>query len=325
MVGEKDTVSERPLQLQMDPQTIVVLRALQLGDLLCAVPAFRSLRTAFPKAHIALIGLPWAETFVGRFARYLDEFIEFPGYPGLPEQPVAVSAVPAFLLAMQRRRFDLALQMHGNGRHTNQLLALLDARTAAGFVAEALSSKLNAEGLRTVAVPLDVADAEAPQSALHRFSEQYGRLDILINAAIDKTVSVEELTVPEWDRILATNLRGPFVMSKSALQIMIKRGTGHIINIVSTAAKRAWANASAYHASKWGLLGLSHALHVEARSHGVKVTAASAVGCALRFYWIDSRTSTSRRCRTRGTWRRPFATFYGCPPTRWSRKLPSLR
>lgn len=134
MIGEKDTVAERSLQLQMDPQTIVVLRALQLGDLLCAVPAFRSLRTAFPKTHIALIGLPWAETFVGRFARYLDEFIEFPGYPGLPERPVAVSAVPTFLLAMQRRRFDLALQMHGNGRHTNQLLALLDARTAAGFV-----------------------------------------------------------------------------------------------------------------------------------------------------------------------------------------------
>lgn len=153
-----------------------------------------------------------------------------------------------------------------------------------GDHAEALSSKLNAEGLRTVAVPLDVADAEAAQSALHRFSEQYGRLDILINnAAIDKTVSVEELTVPEWDRILATNLRGPFVMSKSALQIMLKRGTGHIINIVSTAAKRAWANASAYHASKWGLLGLSHALHVEARSHGVKVTAVISGGMRTPF------------------------------------------
>jgi ADP-heptose:LPS heptosyltransferase len=120
--------------LPMKPQTIAVLRALQLGDLLCAVPAFRSLRTAFPHAHIAFIGLPWSKVFVNRFGRYLDEFIEFPGYPGLPEKPAEVAAIPDFLTAMQRRRFDLALQMHGNGRYTNQLLSLLGARMTAGFV-----------------------------------------------------------------------------------------------------------------------------------------------------------------------------------------------
>jgi NAD(P)-dependent dehydrogenase (short-subunit alcohol dehydrogenase family) len=150
--------------------------------------------------------------------------------------------------------------------------------------AEALASKLNADGLHTVAVPMDVTDADAAQSAVRRFSEQHGKLDILINnAAIDKTVSVDELTLSEWDRIMATNLRGPFVMSKLALAMMTTRRTGHIINIVSTAAKRAWANASAYHASKWGLLGLSHALHVEARSHGVKVTAVISGGMRTPF------------------------------------------
>ena len=118
----------------MTPQTVVVLRALQLGDLLCAVPAFRSLRIAFPRAHIALIGLPWAKTFVNRFPQYLDEFIEFPGYPGLPEQPVQIGAVPAFLTEMQQRRFDLALQMHGSGLYTNQLITLFGADMTAGFI-----------------------------------------------------------------------------------------------------------------------------------------------------------------------------------------------
>jgi short-subunit dehydrogenase len=64
---------------------------------------------------------------------------------------------------------------------------------------------------------------------------------------------------------------------------MRKHGGGHIVNVVSTAAKRAWANASAYHASKWGLLGLSHALHVEGRKHRIKVTAVIAGGMRTPF------------------------------------------
>lgn len=64
---------------------------------------------------------------------------------------------------------------------------------------------------------------------------------------------------------------------------MRRQAQGHIVNVVSTAAKRAWANASAYHASKWGLLGFSHALHVEARPHNVKVTALVAGGMRTPF------------------------------------------
>jgi NAD(P)-dependent dehydrogenase (short-subunit alcohol dehydrogenase family) len=79
------------------------------------------------------------------------------------------------------------------------------------------------------------------------------------------------------------NLRGPFLMAREVFPIMRRRGRGHIVNIVSTAAKRAWANAAAYHASKWGLLGLSHALHVEGRPHGVKVTAVIAGGMRTPF------------------------------------------
>lgn len=64
---------------------------------------------------------------------------------------------------------------------------------------------------------------------------------------------------------------------------MKQNGEGHIINITSTACKRAWPNASAYHASKWGLTGFSHAIHAEARKDKIKVTALVAGGMQTPF------------------------------------------
>lgn len=115
-------------------QRIVVVRALDgLGDLLCAVPAFRSLRSTYPQAEITLIGLPSAQAIVERFSRYLDKFIAFPGFPGIPERAPAVKQLPAFLTTVQNESFDLALQMHGSGVISNSFTALLDARQTAGF------------------------------------------------------------------------------------------------------------------------------------------------------------------------------------------------
>lgn len=151
-------------------------------------------------------------------------------------------------------------------------------------LAEGVAARIREQGGRAMALRLDVTAEDQAEATVAEVVSTFDRLDVLVNnAAIDLTVSVPELSVADWDRILAVNLRGPFVMAKYALAPMIRQGKGHVVNMVSTASKRAWANAAAYHASKWGLLGLSHALHVEARAQGVKVTAVVAGGMRTPF------------------------------------------
>lgn len=108
---------------------------MQLGDLLCAVPALRALREGIPHAHITLISLPWAADFARRFSKYVDGFLAFPGYPGFPERVFDPHTFPFFLLEAQQLGFDAAVQMHGNGHYSNAVVKLLGASIDAGFCA----------------------------------------------------------------------------------------------------------------------------------------------------------------------------------------------
>lgn len=151
--------------------------------------------------------------------------------------------------------------------------------------AERVSQALRASGAESIALPCDVSDARAVAESVEIIVQHYGRLDVVVNSAgIDYTVSVDEMTVEQWDRVIAVNLRGPFLVSKAALPVMKRQGGGHIVNIASTAATRAWANATAYHASKWGLLGFSRSLNVEGRPYNIRVTTIIPGGMRTHFF-----------------------------------------
>lgn len=112
---------------------IAIFRALQLGDMLCAVPAFRALRHAYPSAQITLLGLPWEASFVTRFSKYFDSFIHFPGYPGLPEQGFDLEEWDVFVQKIEQENFDFILQMQGNGTIVNEMLEQITRSPLAGF------------------------------------------------------------------------------------------------------------------------------------------------------------------------------------------------
>lgn len=121
------------MKLPAGIQSIIIFRALQLGDMLCSVPAIRALRNAYPNARITLAGMPWASSFVKRFCNYFDNFIWFPGYPGLPEQALNPVEFTSFLSKVQEQKYDLAIQMQGNGTIVNPMVGLFSARLTAGY------------------------------------------------------------------------------------------------------------------------------------------------------------------------------------------------
>ena len=143
----------------------------------------------------------------------------------------------------------------------------------AGRRVEALNEavkEFSAAGLTAVAIPTDVTDEGQVSALFARTLERFHRVDILVNnaGAVDGG-ALDELSIETWDKVIATNLRGPFLCTRSAMRIMKPQGGGRIINIGSISAQRPRVNSAPYATSKFGVRGLTQSTALEGRSHGI--------------------------------------------------------
>ena len=141
------------------------------------------------------------------------------------------------------------------------------ARTAAG---------ITAAGGECIAMALDVLEESQVKAVIARTVERFGGIDILVNnAGIGYLMkSIVDTDVAEWDAVLGVNLRGAFLCTKHAAKAMIAQGRGgRIVNIASQAAKSGVPHASAYCASKHGVVGLTRVSAIELGEHGITANA----------------------------------------------------
>lgn len=166
----------------------------------------------------------------------------------------------------------------GIGRATALALAKegvslgLIARTEADL--QKVADEVKSKGVDVSIATADVGSNEEVTATIDKLITEFGTVDILINnAGIAKFGGFLELDVEEWEQIIQVNLLGMYYVTRAVLPTMIEQKSGDIINISSTAGERGGPVTSAYSASKFGVLGLTESLAMEARKSNIRVTA----------------------------------------------------
>jgi NAD(P)-dependent dehydrogenase (short-subunit alcohol dehydrogenase family) len=139
---------------------------------------------------------------------------------------------------------------------------------------DAAAEKIGENGAQVFALPCDISRRDQVRSLGEEIKARWGDVQILINnAGIARAVSFSDMPDDLWDETLAVNLTGAYNCCKVFLPAMVQAKWGRIINIASTAAKVGYRHATAYTASKHGLLGLTRALALETARDGITVNA----------------------------------------------------
>ncbi|MGD9580208.1 MAG: SDR family oxidoreductase [Vampirovibrionia bacterium] len=123
---------------------------------------------------------------------------------------------------------------------------------------------------------LDVSDESDVKDFIAAVIDEFGKIDVLINnAGVVRTGSVEKMSEDDWDLVLDTNTKGPFLMMKHVIPHMKNNKSGHIINVTSIASKSGLRGFGAYCSSKFALLGLSLSVKEELRKDNIQLTIVS--------------------------------------------------
>lgn len=164
----------------------------------------------------------------------------------------------------------------GIGRSIARALAQEGARVAlvarsAGQLSQT-QSEIAALGGEAACFPTDVSDEAGVVAMMQGVIERFGRLDIVVNnAGIGLFGPLETTRVETWDRVMAVNARGTFLVCREAIPHLRRQRPAFIVNIASVVAVKGYANQSAYSASKHAILGMSKALARELQSDGIRV------------------------------------------------------
>jgi NADP-dependent 3-hydroxy acid dehydrogenase YdfG len=178
----------------------------------------------------------------------------------------------------------------GIGRAIALRLAGLGASVAICGRDAAALSKVEAE-LKQIGsrVFIQVADVSQSAGVVSKTETVFGPISILVNnAGIGLFGPAHKKNEADWDRVLNTNLKSVFLVSRAVAPSMIRRGAGDIINISSLAGRNAFAGGGIYCASKWGLQGLSACMAEDLREHGIRVSTICPGSVATEF---SGRTS----------------------------------
>lgn len=140
-----------------------------------------------------------------------------------------------------------------------------------GLAATAAAADDAGVGKRLTTVVLDVSSEEQVANAVGTAVGDLDGLDVLVNAAaIQRCANTHEHTLDDWNRTLAVNLTGTFLMTRAALPALLKSGQGVVVNFTSTAASFAHPYMAAYAASKGGVLAFTHSLALEYSKQGLR-------------------------------------------------------
>jgi meso-butanediol dehydrogenase/(S,S)-butanediol dehydrogenase/diacetyl reductase len=154
--------------------------------------------------------------------------------------------------------------------------------------AEAVAAEATALGARALALACDVSRAAACEEAVRATESTLGPLDVLVNnAGIGTTGTVLTTDVAAFDRLLAVNVRGTYLMSRAALRVMVPRRRGVIVNAGSIAGMRAVAERAAYVTTKFAVVGLTKAMALDHVRDGIRVNAVCPG--TTQTPWIDER------------------------------------